>query len=62
MKIILCPICKEELLLIPDVQAMKTALQNHVDIHTELTVEEKERLESNLITRVFMVATKETKE
>ena len=62
METITCPECKEELLLIPDVQAMKTALQNHVDTHKELTVEKKERLESNLITRVFMVITKEMKE
>ena len=62
MKIILCPICKEELLLIPDVHAMKTAIKNHIDTHNELTVEEKERFASDLIKRVFMVATKEMKE
>lgn len=45
-----CPACGEEILQIPEVQAMKKALKAHLEKHPE---EEREKIESDLILQIF---------
>lgn len=45
-----CPECGEEIPFVPEVQAMRRALQEHLEKHPE---KDREKIESDLILQIF---------
>ncbi len=68
METIICPECKHRLLVVPDVKEMAKLINEHVSFHTEEMQKKdysqtqiklaKEKIEKNLLGKIFEVAGK----
>jgi hypothetical protein len=65
LPVIKCSVCGEEIMLLPNVKLMSTAIEAHVEAHKQKVMDRKaaeteaERIRDDLITQVLEKASKE---